>query len=122
MRKHRICHLLLALVLAVLMAFAPAANVAQAASGPESQPPVQAGEEGSAPEEEEPAPQPEPDVTPEPENTPEPEQEGGASPEPSPAPEGGDDMLTPRRLRKGRPSPKGTLSRRRARPLPSSLP
>ena len=78
MRKHRICHLLLALVLAMLMAFAPAANVAQAASGPESQPPVQAGEEGSAPEEEEPAPQPEPDVTPEPENTPEPEQEGGA--------------------------------------------
>lgn len=120
MRKHRICHLLLALVLAVLMAFAPAANVAQAASGPESQPPVQAGEEGSAPEEEEPAPQPEPDVTPEPENTPEPEQEGGASPEPSPAPEGGDDMLTPPEAPEGEAQPKGDAEPEES-PAPAKL-
>lgn len=105
MRKHRIFSLLLALSLAVLTVFAPAAQTAQAAAGaPDRLTPPQAGEEDAA-EGGEPVPQP--DITPVPDGALEPEPSVDGSPEPSPTPEGGGDLTLPDAPAGGEAQPKG---------------
>lgn len=104
MRKHRILHLLFTAVLTLLMVCAPAANVAWAASGSESQPQVEAGEEGTIPEDMLPTPEPgtapEPDGILAPNETPDPDAESSSQVE------GGEEAPTPPDAFEGEAVPK----------------